>query len=121
MKAEVLGTRMYVYNLVVIGKMTVEGWGSFLDAVIKAIGMSPVHQRAHWKYPESGLGGVGHTLVQPITESFVCLDTWEDHRGAYLVICSCRKFEFAKVRGVCKRMGLPIHQEVAHNMGMPDD
>jgi hypothetical protein len=30
--------------------------------------------------------------VLPITESFLALDTWSDHDGAYLFVCSCRPF-----------------------------
>jgi S-adenosylmethionine/arginine decarboxylase-like enzyme len=59
--------------------------------------MTPVHKATKYQYPVEGKGGVGFTIFQPITESFMALDAWPDHDGAYLFICSCKDFDKEKV------------------------
>lgn len=56
------------------------------------MGMSPVADPAIWHYPIHGAGGNGFTIIQPITDSFLALDVWPHHDGAYLFICSCVPF-----------------------------
>ena len=116
-----LGMRMYTRGTVVVGKLTVDRWRDFLKALTDAIGMTPVYSPSVWKYPVAGHGGVGHTIVQPITESFICLDTWEDHNGAYLFICSCRPVDAKRLYPVIATFGLTVHQEFATDLGLPNE
>lgn len=87
-----LGRRMYARGFVLRGKLSVTKWRQFLRAVAKSMNMTPAGKAAAWRYPLHGKGGCGTTICQPITESFIVLDTWPDHDGAYLFICSCRQF-----------------------------
>ena len=72
-------------------------WEALLLDICRLMQMHPVHKAARFKYPVKGKGGVGFTIVQPITESFLALDAWPDHDGAYLFICSCKEFDKHKV------------------------
>ena len=50
-------------------------------------------------YPVLGRGGVGFTIFQPITTSYIAFDTWPELRGgAILIVCSCRTFDEEIVR-----------------------
>jgi hypothetical protein len=88
-----LGTRMFSRGIVLRGRLGAQRWKRFLAVCAEEMGMTPVGDPAVWKYPlHGGAGGNGYTFVQPITDSFLMLDTWPDHDGAYLFICSCRPF-----------------------------
>lgn len=88
-----LGKRMHSQSFVLRGRMADSDWKLFLAEVTKEMGMTPVCEAAVWNYPIDGKGGSGMTAFQPITESFIALDTWSSHNGAYLFIASCRKFD----------------------------
>lgn len=103
-----LGARMHSYGVVLHGTLTPERWIELLHAVARAIGMSAVAEPKTWTYPIDGEGGTGQTSVLPITESFLALDTWSDHRGAYLFVCSCRFYHTADVDAVAKHFGLEV-------------
>lgn len=54
-----------------------------------------------WKYPmNDGKGGVGITFVQPLVESFIAWDTWEDHNGAFIFIVSCKEYDVSLVDSI---------------------
>ena len=77
-----------------------------LDVAI-TLGMSPVGDAAAWHYPtDAGKGGSGMTLVQPITDSFLALDTWPDFDGAYFMIASCKKFSADQIAPIVEGYGL---------------
>lgn len=109
--AEVLGSRMRSFGLVLHGMLTEKQWKEFLVAVCDAIGMYPVGEPAVWTYPLEGKGGVGQTFVLPITESFLVVDTWSDHDGAYLFVCSCREFALGKIYDAADEMGLKASED----------
>lgn len=95
-----LGEKMHSLGMVLRGKPQIgigrkqeTSWLAFLHSVADSIGMSAVDHPACWTYPVDGKGGQGQTIILPITESFLALDTWPDHRGAYLFVCSCRPFD----------------------------
>lgn len=115
-----LGIRMYTRGTVLVGKLHVDAWKGLLKAVTDAIGMTPAYDMACWKYPVAGKGGTGHTIVQPITESFLCLDVWDDHNGAYLFIVSCKAFNAKNLYPVFLTFGLTVHQEFATDLGLPN-
>lgn len=104
--AEVLGSRMRSFGLVLHGMLTEKQWKEFLVAVCDAIGMYPVGEPAVWTYPLEGKGGVGQTVMLPITESFLVVDTWSDHDGAYLFVCSCREFALGPILDQAESFGL---------------
>lgn len=102
----VLGDRMHTFGLVLHGTLSDSRWLQFLHEVALAIGMSAVADPAVWTYPLDGKGGTGQTIVLPITESFLALDTWRDHSGAYLLVCSCRPFYGEDIDAVSALFGL---------------
>ena len=102
-----LGTRMFSRGIVLKGKMATTRWQHFLRATAEALGMSPVDDPAMWKFPiADGKGGHGFTICQPITESFLILDVWTEHDGAYLFVCSCKTFAVQNIRDVAHHFGL---------------
>lgn len=104
--AEVLGSRMRSFGIVLHGLLTEAQWKEFLIACADAIGMYAVGDPAVWTYPLEGKGGTGQTICQPITESFLIVDTWSDHDGAYLFVCSCREFSLRPIFDIAESFGL---------------
>src|ERR1700692_5116272 len=109
-----LGRRVYSRGYARAGKLTVTRWRRFLVELAELIGMEPVADAATWQFPIAGKGGYGYTIVQPITESFLALDTWPDHDGAYLFIVSCRPFYSADIDSVAQLLNLESGHAV-HN------
>ena len=101
-----LGKRMHSCGIVLHGTLPDKRWIEMLHAVTKAIGMTAVADPAVWTYPLEGKGGMGMTILLPITESFLALDTWRDHSGAYLFVCSCRPYFTVDIDAVATEFGL---------------
>ena len=109
MDAPALGERMHCAGIVLRGRLTQAAWLKLLSDVTTAIGMEPVGEASVHTYPTTdGKGGVGFTAFLCITESFLALDTWSDHDGAYLFVCSCREFFTKDIDDVAKKAGLAI-------------
>jgi hypothetical protein len=108
---DVLGARMHSLGMVVRGKLSRERWIDMLHAVACSVGMSPVGKETVCDYPIDGKGGCGSTVFLPITESFLILDTWSDHDGAYLFVSSCRPYFSADVDKVALEFGLKVSLE----------
>lgn len=104
------GQRMHCAGIVLKGTLTdAVRWIELLEAIAEAIGMSAVEEPKVWSYPTAnGSGGVGMTIVLPITESFLALDTWSDHDAAYLFVCSCRLFHTADIDKVAQTFSLKV-------------
>ena len=112
-----LGRRMFFRGIALQGDLPELGWRKFLILAAHAMGMSPVASAASWRYPlHDGAGGEGFTFLQPITESFVALDTWPAHQGAYLFICSCVPFAPDCLKALIKQSGL----KQGRSIGAPD-
>lgn len=104
-----LGRLMRSRAIVLKGTLAPHEWRHFLKKCTKAMGMAPAGKAATWKYPTAdGKGGVGFTIVQPITESFLALDAWPDFDGAYLMVASCRKFAISKITETALLFGLDV-------------
>lgn len=106
-----LGERIRAFGVVLRGSLPETRWTQFLHEVALAIGMSAVGDPAIWTYPIEGKGGNGQTMVLPITESFLALDTWPDHSGAYLFVCSCRQFYSEDIDAVASLFGLKASRD----------
>ena len=107
LKNETLGRVMYSRGIVLRGRMTISRWRKFLIDAAQAMGMTPAAEAACWVYPTAdGKGGRGITLCQPMVESFLALDVWTEHDGAYLFIASCKPFAPASLREVIAVFGL---------------
>src|SRR5437764_6952631 len=110
-----LGRSMHFHGFSLAGMLSLERWESLLNDVTNALEMKPAGIPAVWNYPMTcGAGGNGSTMIQPITESFVALDTWPDHNGAYLLVCSCRNFRADAVMRVLSTYKLRVNGEVGH-------
>ena len=101
-----LGRRMHSQNIVLRGRLGDHQWRVFLLDCAAAMGMTPAGAAAAYHYPMDGKGGTGLTLCQPITESFLVIDTWPDHDGAYLHISSCKKFSVVDLVETIRLFGL---------------
>ena len=106
-----LGRRMYSRGIVLRGRVGVRTWKALLVAIARAMDMDPVGEAVVWRYPvygrnNEGKGGFGQTIMQPITQSFIVVDTWPDHDGAYLFICSCKRWWPAQLRETIAFYGL---------------
>jgi S-adenosylmethionine/arginine decarboxylase-like enzyme len=116
MNIEVLGRCMYQHSFTLSGVLSEDHWQLFLRTLARAMNMQAVGKPGIWSYPTAGAGGNGQTIVQPITDSFLAVDTWPDHKGAYLVICSCHQFDPHEIILQCKEFGLSVTGEVGHVM-----
>lgn len=104
---ETLGEKMNVAGIVLRGQLPVTEWQHFLKDLTAAIGMEAVGEPAVCSYPlQNGKGGVGYTIFLPITESFLVVDTWSDHNGAFLFVCSCRSFSLQAVDDIAREYGM---------------
>lgn len=104
-----LGRRIYSQNIVLRGRLAAIAWKALLVDCIAAMGMTTAGEAAVWSYPTTeGKGGVGTTICQPMAESFMVVDTWPDHDGAYLHISSCMQFDPSKLISPIQRAGLVI-------------
>src|SRR5262249_26095768 len=113
MDADALGRAMHQHSFSLSGVRTPLQWEELLRHICHTIRMCPAGAAATWSYPTGGgKGGYGRTIVQPITDSFLALDTWPDHGGAYLVICSCRRFDPHPLHKLFRDHGLKIEGEV---------
>jgi hypothetical protein len=106
-----LGLRIRTTGFVLRGTLPENRWKQFLYEVTLAIGMAAVGEPIAYNYPLEGKGGVGQTIFLPITESFLALDTWPDHGGAYLFVCSCRAFLAEDIDAVADMFGLKTSHE----------
>lgn len=105
-----LGRRIFSQNIVLRGRLANAAWRPFLLDCIAEMGMTTAGLAALWKYPtDDGKGGVGLTLCQPMTESFMVADVWPDHGGAYLHISSCKAFDALALIPIISGAGLGVH------------
>lgn len=103
------GRRIFTQNVVLRGSLSEHQWREFLISAVQALGMTPSGSPAVWKYPtEDGKGGTGMTACQPLTESFIVLDTWSDHDGAYLHISSCKQFDVTNLVAPAREFHLGV-------------
>jgi hypothetical protein len=103
------GRMIYTQNVVLRGVLSEKQWREFLVFAVKSLGMTPAGAPAVWQYPTAdGKGGNGMTACQPLTDSFMVLDTWSDHSGAYLHISSCKRFDVAALVGPAREFSLAV-------------
>lgn len=110
---------MYHRAFVLRGARPIEEWRDIVKQIVAAIGMTIAGEPAIYSYPNGdGQGGNGHSLFQPLTESFIALDTWTDHDGAYLFICSCKPFDRQPVFEVVRHRELGIDMEKSYELSL---
>ena len=106
---EVLGDSLYVSIYVLRAAPSRARLETLLKKVVRAVGMSTAGLPAKaWVYPlESGQGGVGVTICQPLVESFIIADSWPELSKTYLVLASCRRYSPQAVAAVVAQEGFP--------------
>jgi S-adenosylmethionine/arginine decarboxylase-like enzyme len=108
--ADILGEKMRVLVAVVVGDVTEESGMKLVKELVEGIGMSVAPEQLMCRYPVDGKGGFGYTFFQPLTESFVALDSWPDLGGAYLFICSCGSLPTSQALQIVRKHGLDCIQ-----------
>lgn len=122
MTPTVLGLNMKVAGLAVLGSPSQELSKQVLSEVVALIGMSTGGMEAQvWSYPlPSGQGGIGDTIIQPfpflvaqpLVESIALnaavMDTWIDHGGFYLILCSCKYFSLEPIVAYLTQLGFTV-------------
>jgi len=68
----------------------------FVRSLADAIDMQTTGTAMVCPYPTAdGKGGLGFTIFQPITTSYIAFDTWpEVSGGAILLVCTCKEAFF---------------------------
>ncbi len=102
------GRHMHTQGAVLKGVLSETHWRAFLMRCALDMGMTSAGEPATYRYPMDGKGGNGLTIMQPITESFLVIDTWPDHDGAYLHISSCKPFALRQIMGALDEFGLEL-------------
>jgi len=106
-----LGERLDVVAFTLKGDCSKFGAIKLVDEIIKTLDMHKAHDAVCYKYPlEDGAGGLGFSYIQPITESFICFDSWPDFDGVYLTIESCKTVNLNKVTKKIRACGYKIKQ-----------
>jgi hypothetical protein len=119
MQQEILGDKLYVSSFSIQGAMSIEDGCSLIQQVVDAIHMTPAHNRTVCQYPVGeNLGGIGFTIFQPITESFIVLDAWPkaDQPHAFLVIGSCKSYDSAQVVKTIRARGFEVHESFSQSL-----
>ena len=103
-----LGSRLMLASFAVRGAINRKVAKVLIDRLVAVCGVHYVHTPVVYPYPADGKGGTGFTMLQPITESFLAVDAWPDHGGAYVVVASCQWFNIEAVEGELKGLGFAI-------------
>lgn len=112
-----LGERMWVAGFKITGDIDLEAAEDIAAALIKTLGLSPAPGVHALSYPTGdGKGGVGFTLFQPITESFIVVDSYPELKTAYVLVSSCVGFEHAKVQQAIGELGWKIIDEFGRHL-----
>lgn len=71
--------------------------------------MQPVCEPFLHEYPiDNDKGGVGYTLYQPITESFITIDVYTELYGGYVLVSSCEPYFNEQITKTLEAYGLTI-------------
>jgi hypothetical protein len=113
-----LGERLDVVMLTLKGDSSMKSCVTLANELVIVLGMNKVHEPTFYKYPVNGQGGFGFTFIQPISESFIAIDSWSDFEGVYLLICSCKTVNLNKVSKKVRKLGFRIKQIKANELNL---
>lgn len=111
-----LGEKLEVVGFALKGSTTKGDVIDLADAITKALKMHKAHEPMMYWYPINNLGGLGFTFIQPITESFIAFDAWNDFGGGYLIICSCKNVNLNKINRLVQKMGYKVKKMCANEL-----
>ena len=107
----ILGTRKQ------IGGWTCQGTPPSMEieeialAIIKLIGMNPARGGRLDEYPYHGLGGVGYTFYQPLTDSYIVFDVYSEIDETKVVLASCKPYNHQGVGILLRKLIGPLVQQ----------
>ncbi|MBW1953578.1 MAG: hypothetical protein JRI66_10925 [Deltaproteobacteria bacterium] len=110
--AEVLGSNLYVAGWALQGNLPPGRLAEILEGAVKRMGMNTEGLKpAIWQYPlPGGKGGVGHTVFQPLVESFIVADDYPELNRTYVLAVSCLPFDRQIIsRYLSRRVGRIIN------------
>ena len=114
-----LGRRMYTADFclpVLIGE---EQGMNIANELATVLEMTPIEHSHTWTYPVGEYkGGWGFTFVQPITESFIAIDSYLNHPACYVMIRSCKQFNIDRVRALFEDLNYPVTEWRMSNLGL---
>ncbi len=112
-----LGECMWVAGFKIEGEVGANEAGLIVESLIKAIGLSPAPGVSALYYPTAdGKGGVGTTYFQPITESFIVVDSYPEIKTAHVLISSCVEFSAPVAGKAISEVGFMIRDLFARCM-----
>jgi hypothetical protein len=116
-----LGDQITLAAFALKGLLTQETCDQISLDIMNEVGLSPVHKKIVYSYPTEGKGGNGFTMIQPVAESFFAWDVWFDHKGGYLILCSCVPFNAGVITGILSRYGLKVLNMIATLLTLVED
>lgn len=99
------GRRTYVSGFGFEGPADPGDIDNLILKVIEAIGMTPIFDSKVFHWTEEG---VGFIHVQCLYESCVMADVWPKHKGGYLFVISCKKYDLNTVADTMHKYGYKI-------------
>lgn len=114
------GSKLLLASFVVKGDLPLTKSRKIVDNIISEVGLRRVPGAVTYQYPHKGRGGNGYTFIQPITDSFIAWDVWEDLGGGYLIICSCKLFWTSVVAKILRSNHLKITQTFCEGLCLDD-
>ena len=108
-----LGERLTVATFALRGHISEDTALALAEGIAKALEMQPAHAPIRYNYPEeNGKGGDGFTLIYPIAESFVAVDSYTSLGGGYVIVSSCMPFDFKTVSKTVESAGFEVSHPV---------
>ena len=85
---------------------TLQGVLNLSRQLIYFVGMTPDGPPDVRSYPnETGGGGVGDQVYQPLVESWLVISTWPAHGFTRVNLSSCKRFDHGAVTNYLSRIG----------------
>ncbi len=105
-----LGMRLIVSGYVVQGKFPPREVEFYLGQLVEFVGMTTAGMNAIVRvFPLlTGQGGVGYTIFQPLVESFLVADSWDDHDHVFIILASCKPYSTRDVKEFLERNLGPV-------------
>ena len=116
---ETLGVQMWTADFCVHNLVGEEQAMDLCSEITRILDMEPVEHTHTWRYPINDYkGGEGFTYLQPITESFIIVDSYTNLPSAYVTVRSCKQFDPQRVAELLNEMGLEVTGSIASELGL---
>ena len=112
----ILGTRKQIGGWTCQGVLPSSEMMKTALEVIKLVGMTPARLGRIDEYPYNGLGGVGYTLYQPLTDSYIIFDVYSEINETKVILASCKPYNHQGVGILLRRLIGPLIQQGSFNL-----